>query len=356
VVSLDIPDSNFATANCTSTSKTYTISINQDQSSFDIVTLESSNTKFGQLQIVGGGSAPYTVTPSNPLKIQITYDADATGSDTVWLHIRSTDGKIDRRIMLVGKTTGAAQSARLGIAALAGGSTITTAAVPAKPLDLALVMRDAVDPALGMQSARFHVQYNNNVLTKVKVTPAPGWTMVNDGGSEGDLDLKLSYSGGAIPAGQQVATLSVFPALSTVTTTGVTVAQTHFNDNDPNFERCKLALNNAGDVVTVNVTMTCGDSVIQRALLGQPIVGELSIIPNPTGHHIATTIAYATYSEADVKVEVMNLSGQIVAESSDHLRAGDHSVTLPANSLRSGTYIVRVSANGIPKIGRFAVE
>lgn len=356
IVTLSTPDSVFRAANCTTKTIEYTISINQNQTTIDVLTLEDLTTKFGQVQIVGGGSLPIVVGPGSPLTFRVTYDADATGADNVVLHIHSTDGKLDRRIPLTGITTGAPAQARLGIQTAAGGNTVTTPASNTKLTDLAVIMRDAVDPSLGLSTARFHVQYNKSVLTKTKITPTNGWSLVKDQGTEGDLDFTLSYSGGAIPAGQQVATVSLLPALSTVTTTNVTIAQTHFNDSDPNFERCKLSLSTAGEVVTVNVSMTCGDSIIQRALLGQPIVADLSIVPNPSGVHSATTISYKTFEDADVKIEVLNVSGMAVAESFQHMSSGDHSVILPQNSLRSGTYLVRITAGAMQKVSRFVVE
>jgi hypothetical protein len=357
IVTLTTPDSVFNTANCTTKTIEYTISVNVNSSTVDVITLEDLTTQFGSsVQIVGGGSLPIVVTPGAPLKFRVTYDPDAAGANTVVLHIHSTDGKIDRRITLTGVATGAPVKARLGVQTIAGGTSVITNTDDQKLTDLAVIMRDAVDPSVGLQTARFHMQYNKSVLTKTKITPMNGWTLSKDQGAEGDLDFTLAYSGAAISAGQQVATVSFLPALSTVTTTTVTIAQTHFNDNDPNFERCKLSLATAGDAVTVNIAMTCGDSIIQRALLGQPIVADLSIVPNPSGLHSATTISYKTFADADVKVEVMNLNGAAVAESFEHMPAGDHAVVLPSNTLRSGTYLVRITAGAMQKVGRFVVE
>jgi Domain of unknown function (DUF4397)/Secretion system C-terminal sorting domain len=82
---------------------------------------------------------------------------------------------------------------------------------------------------------------------------------------------------------------------------------------------------------------------------------ELSIYPNPTDERL--TVEFNLENESNVKLEVINTSGQaVVVQSLSRLDKGQQQASLDVKSLNSGLYILRLSENDAVTNKKFVVR
>ncbi len=104
-------------------------------------------------------------------------------------------------------------------------------------------------------------------------------------------------------------------------------------------EFCTIASSNDG---LITISGTCERALHQSAgsLTRTYIVGN-----NPNPFSLAATITYHLGAEEQVRLTILNMMGEEVAELVKDIRAaGNHSVQFDAAGLPSGTYIVRLEA------------
>jgi flagellar hook assembly protein FlgD len=75
-------------------------------------------------------------------------------------------------------------------------------------------------------------------------------------------------------------------------------------------------------------------------------------VPNPTSS--STSISVNLDNTSDVEVEVYNINGsRVKAISMKNLSSGNQSIEIDANDLQTGTYIVKLVANGKVATSKF---
>jgi hypothetical protein len=90
---------------------------------------------------------------------------------------------------------------------------------------------------------------------------------------------------------------------------------------------------------------------------GETVAGEFRLNQNyPNPFNPSTTITYIIPEQSDVRLDVINISGQRVATLVDENRhAGEHSVTFDAGGLASGVYLYRLQAGPFTKTARMVL-
>jgi hypothetical protein len=337
----------FQTSNCTPLTKTFAIAASNGQITVSSITI-SGGSQFSQLSITP--PLPTTVSTTDSIHVTVTYDPDAAGSNTATIQIASLPP-----MNLIGKASGAHFNARVGIQSP---TPMPITANGSNQASFKVTLDDAVAGTLGLQTLTFTVNYNQNILTKTNVQPTNGWTLLNVTGSEGQWIIELQAPANQdIPAGTTVATIAALPSLSDTDRTNVTITQTLFNDTT--YERCTLSATSAGDVVPVQVAMSCSDSVVYRLLQGKPPISALTVIPNPVGgtNGGVASIRFSTQISSNVTVDIIDLLGQpVMTLSNGTLSSGDHTIAIPSRNLSEGTYFARVSINAMPVIRKFVVR
>jgi len=90
----------------------------------------------------------------------------------------------------------------------------------------------------------------------------------------------------------------------------------------------------------------------QDNLAKQDFVSELIIYPNPVTS--VGNIAFNLNSDSDVNINVYDLSGRVVRTiSRNNLNAGDNIISINAENLPNGTYIVQLTAGNMIKTTKF---
>ena len=76
------------------------------------------------------------------------------------------------------------------------------------------------------------------------------------------------------------------------------------------------------------------------------------IIPNPSSNNV--TVDFVLTENADVQLEVVDLSGRLVYKSEkQNYSIGQHSVNLQSNQWRKGIYFIKLKANEKSKTVKF---
>ncbi len=90
----------------------------------------------------------------------------------------------------------------------------------------------------------------------------------------------------------------------------------------------------------------------QDNLATKDFVSNLIVYPNPVTSY--GNIAFNLNSDSDVNVQVFDLSGKLITTvTKQNLSAGDQIITIGANELPNGTYIVRLTAGEMVKTTKF---
>jgi hypothetical protein len=111
---------------------------------------------------------------------------------------------------------------------------------------------------------------------------------------------------------------------------------------------------NPDNMSVMNVTET---TMINTGVneLSENTIGEVSVYPNPTNG--LSTIDFSLISSSTVKIEVVNVLGQKVAEvAAGSYTSGSHSVNFDASKLTSGIYFVNITSENGKATSRFVVS
>jgi hypothetical protein len=106
----------------------------------------------------------------------------------------------------------------------------------------------------------------------------------------------------------------------------------------------------AGKGVTGGAEGTiAGEPGAAQAELNPELPENTELLPNyPNPFNPATTIAYRLAVSSEVLLQVYDLNGRLVATLQQGMRqAGEHRAEFDGSNLASGTYIVRLQADGL---------
>ena len=90
----------------------------------------------------------------------------------------------------------------------------------------------------------------------------------------------------------------------------------------------------------------------QDNLTNAKFISNINVYPNPVNDY--GTIAFSLEEAANVKVQIFNLSGQVVREiSQNNMMTGNNNVKFDANDLPKGAYIIRLTAGDKIETSKF---
>ena len=132
------------------------------------------------------------------------------------------------------------------------------------------------------------------------------------------------------------------------TTTMITIENLALNPTNPTY--MTNVLNATADSVSFSLDFRCGDSVLQRALLGKNPFGIAALAPNPASHEVRVTLEKPV--DAIVQYLVTDALGRVVARG----ETSNSTLSLLLDEVPNGTCFLRMVSNGFAASKQFVVQ
>ncbi|GEM_PF-2524493 len=346
-------DSNYSTPRCVILKKTYTITANNGTVIVNNVSL-AGGSKFS----LSGFTGPVTLTSGQSIQITLQYNPDATGSDNDILTINTDHGTVT--LHLIGVTTGSQYNIHLGLALDASSNAMPIRVDGVQQAVFKIINVEPIPAGTGATDLTIQLQYPTGILTRNKPIQSVATAADQSTSATGPMVIKITgIPNTGLPANSDLATVTMVPSISNTDQGTVSIGQSAFNQSDPNFGRCSMSAQSAGDVVPVRLNLTCSDSIMMIALQGklQPMQG-IEVIPNPAHKgSSAATLKFTTNLEANVSVDVVDLLGASVSQiANGPMEKGEHTLSIPTQNMSEGTYFARITMNGYTVIRKFILQ
>jgi hypothetical protein len=205
------------------------------------------------------------------------------------------------------------------------------------------------------------VSQSHSTVSNFRPNPNPTLNAFLDGptwvSTQGGKNYELNYSCGSAPYSfsWQYSYDGVNYTLSNVTTD---VFTWYFYQNQKIYLKGTVTANGQSSTAYIAVTAQMPspykvtsskiDTVYDQAI-------EMLVSPNPVENQVH--ISFCLPSEAPVKLEVLNFSGQVISilEDGPIVPKGRHSITWNSSEVSPGTYLLRLNLNGETQIRRVVV-
>ena len=87
---------------------------------------------------------------------------------------------------------------------------------------------------------------------------------------------------------------------------------------------------------------------------GAKVLNKLSVFPNPVNTEINFTVSLTDFEQ--VRIEILNLKGSIVKVAEPgSFKSGEHTFTIPAQDIKNGTYLLKVTSGSKVEVAKFVV-
>jgi len=192
-------------------------------------------------------------------------------------------------------------------------------------------------------SLSISVTFDSDVLSHLIDSSVPGWTMQTISNENGLMKLQLNKSAGTVLHPDSIIAwinfrVNLAPRLSTT----ITLNEVNW-DADTSYHDCMVASLSSADSVLLNVTLSCGDTLMLQMLRGQkPSFDIVSLRPNPASGVLH--IDLKNNLGAPIRVQLFDALG--VIKKDEQWKMSEP--TLDVSTLPSGIYYLRLSqANSV---------
>lgn len=349
-------DSLFASSFCKPATHTFTLqNTSCDPIVFDDLTLKNSNGT--QFTFTPNITLPLTIPPGGKQDIIVTFDPSAIGDSIATFTYRSTISGLSRTITLTGKLTTIKQTAHLEI--MISPNLKLTTVQSGTGVTVRLLLQDAVDPSLGLQSVKATLTYFDNVLSVLPgfTSASSGWKLNSTTPGKGSLTLDLSRTdNNPLPAGSEIATVKFETYVADSTYTPLDLQNPEFNGNDPVFRSCVLSPLTL-DPVTITVA-ECGSKILSGFINHDyTVLSNITIHPNPASSGTQINVNFKLNQQSDLTVTLFDELGRTVSRiTKTRLLRGKQDMTLDLPKGASGSYILSIEAGGMRQSRKIVIE
>jgi len=202
----------------------------------------------------------------------------------------------------------------------------------------------------GADSLSFTMTFDSDVVTHMTDAAAPGWTILTLLNKQGLVRIKLiKLAGTSILPDSVIGWIHFRANLAPRTSTSIALAEVDW-DADSSYYDCISASLTSTDSVLLNVTLSCGDSLILASLRHEKLFDIISLRPNPASNYIQIVLTHNI--DAPIRAEIFNALGVILKDA--ELKKGETSINV--SDLLSGVYYLRVSQAGFVQTRKVVVE
>ncbi len=111
------------------------------------------------------------------------------------------------------------------------------------------------------------MNFDDNLITKLRVNPGAGFVAGAVQPKPGFLSLQFLHTAGApIAAGDLLGSVDFFVTLGDSSWTPIALANLRFNPQDSNYERCTLSAAAAEDSAYLTISNSCGSPELRQVL------------------------------------------------------------------------------------------
>ncbi len=342
------PDSIFITRPCVPVTNSFWIANTgcADASVDSIVLAQIQNAS--QFSLPQLPALPTTLIPGDTLRWTVTFDPSANGDGLASLRIGMA--AMVRTLSLSGRVAGTVPTARVGIQAADG--SLQSSGAAADTTSIVAVFLDGIGDTTSLSTVTITLAANWNILTPIRFSPAPGWSVVNTNTSaDGSFNIQLrNNSIDAVTAGTKLLNIACYINVTDSMTTNIALTNVRFNADDSNYESCVLASIPMSEYpVRFTETDTCGAPELREELEAKLALKIVSIQPNPApleGDVAKVGVTFALGRAASVHFVVRDVIGREYGAFVEPFSAGTHAVELELPRAAQGTYFVQLEANG----------
>jgi len=326
-----------------------------DSIEVDSLMLSSAGTKFS---LSATRATPFTLNGTDT--ITATYDPNLAGLDSTELIVTSAGGKLDLHLPLVGSIPQPTPVAQCAI--LLDGTSRDT--VPAgRVATLTLRALDAIPDSLGLAEVTFDLDYNDNILTKLQLNAAPGFSAgaIQSSLSSSTRTLSLQFlrnSNIPIAAGDPIGSVDFLVTVGDTLSTPVAMRNLRFNPSDSTFEECTLSALAAVDTAYLTVANACGTPLLEENLRSNLLVFGIqpTIVTGGDARATQINIDLSLKSASMVSARLFTTDGEELARVSEPLAPGRQTLPLELTRIPRGVAFIEISDGSEKYVRKVVLE
>ncbi|MEO6941161.1 MAG: T9SS type A sorting domain-containing protein [Candidatus Kapaibacterium sp.] len=184
------------------------------------------------------------------------------------------------------------------------------------------------------------INFDSDVASHVTDAAAPGWTIRTVRSEQGSVRIKLvKLAGTTLEPDSVIGRIHFRANLAARTSTSIALGEVDW-DSDSSYYDCIASLLGSTDSVQLNVTLSCGDSLMLAALRHEPLFEIASLRPNPASRELRIELTHKL--DAPVHIGLFDALGAIKKS----FESNRTESTLDVSDLPNGVYYLRVSQSG----------
>ena len=120
--------------------------------------------------------------------------------------------------------------------------------------------------------------------------------------------------------------------------------------------RFQFEADNGNNFYLDDINLYQGDESNEPALSldENEFINNFSVYPNPADNE--ANVRFSVQNNQSVNVKITNLVGQVVQSTNVNAQSGQNLVVMPTASLKSGVYMIEVTANGMKQVKRLVIR
>jgi photosystem II stability/assembly factor-like uncharacterized protein len=235
-------------------------------------------------------------------------------------------------------TTGLATGPRLNLASESSNQSISEP--PGGTATFLIRTPKALPNGFVADSVSVTLNFDSDVASHVTDAAAPGWTIRTVRSEQGSVRIKLvKLAGTTLEPDSVIGTIHFRANLAARTSTSIALGEVDW-DSDSSYYDCIASLLGSTDSVQLNVTLSCGDSLMLAALRHEPLFEIASLRPNPASRELRIELTHKL--DAPVHIGLFDALGAIKKS----FESNRTESTLDVSDLPNGVYYLRVSQSG----------